>query len=78
MAKRKADELEDFSTKHETAAIKHTQEEMEEGSALLKEMLVRWKEETEGREMSTEEQVGKMKELVMGNQKLLDNPFFQS
>ncbi|KAL8820690.1 MAG: hypothetical protein Q9223_001146 [Gallowayella weberi] len=78
MAKRKADELEDFSTKHETSAIQHTQEEMEEGSALLKAMLVRWKEETEGREMSTEEQVGKMRELVMGDQKLLDNPFFQS
>ncbi|KAL8915478.1 MAG: hypothetical protein Q9171_000042 [Xanthocarpia ochracea] len=78
MAKRKADELEDFSTKHETSAIKHTQEEMEEGSALLKEMLVRWKGETEGRELSTEEQVGKMRELVLGNQKLLENPFFQS
>ncbi|KAL8722769.1 MAG: hypothetical protein Q9225_000780, partial [Loekoesia sp. 1 TL-2023] len=80
MAKRKADELEDFSTKHEgaAAAIKHTDEDVEEGSALLKEMLVRWKEETEGRGMSTEEQVGKMRELVMGNQRLLDNPFFQS
>ncbi|KAI4181199.1 MAG: hypothetical protein L6R41_006766 [Letrouitia leprolyta] len=78
MAKRKADELEDFSTKHETAAIKHTDEEVEEGSALLKEMLKRWKEETEGKGMSTQEQVGKMRELVMGNQKLLDNPFFHS
>lgn len=78
MAKRKADELEDFSTKHETSAIKHSKEDVEEGSALLKEMLVQWKKETEGRGMSTEDQVGKMKELVMGNQKLLENPFFQS
>ena len=78
MAKRKADELEDFSTKHETSAIKHSKEDIEEGSALLKEMLVQWKKETEGRGMSTEDQVGKMKELVMGNQKLLENPFFQS
>lgn len=78
MAKRKADELEDFSTKHETSAIKHSKEDVEEGSAMLKEMLVQWKKETEGRGMSTEDQVGKMKELVMGNQKLLENPFFQS
>ena len=78
MAKRKADELEDFSTKHEQGKVKHTNEDVEEGSALLKEMLVQWKEQTEGREMSPEEQVGKMRELVMGNQKLLDNPFFQS
>ena len=78
MAKRKADELEDFSTKHETSAIKHSKEDVEEGSALLKEMLVQWKKETDGQEMSTEDQVEKMKELVMGNQKLLENPFFQS
>ena len=78
MAKRKADELEDFSTKHETSAIQHSREDVEEGSALLKEMLVQWKRETEGLGLSTEDQVSKMKELVMGNQKLLENPFFQS
>ena len=78
MAKRKADELEDFSTKHEASAIKHSKDDVEEGSALLKEMLVQWKQETEGQDMSTEEQVSKMKELVMSNQKLLENPFFQS
>lgn len=78
MAKRKADELEDFSTKHEASSIKHSREDVEEGSALLKEMLVQWKRETEGLGMSTEDQVSKMKELVLGNQKLLENPFFQS
>ena len=78
MAKRKADELEDFSTKHEASAIKHSKDDVEEGSVLLKDMLVQWKKETEGQDMSTEEQVSKMKELVMGNQKLLENPFFQS
>jgi len=78
MAKRKADELEDFSTKHEASSIRHSKEDVEEGSALLKEMLVQWKTETEGMGMSTEDQVSKMKELVMGNQKLLENPFFQS
>ena len=78
MAKRKADELEDFSTKHEQGAVKHSKQDVEEGSALLKEMLVQWKEQTEGKGMSREEMVGKMKELVMGNEKLLANPFFQS
>jgi len=78
MAKRKADELEDFSTKHEDASIIHSKQDVEEGSALLKEMLVQWKKATEGHGLSKEEQVAKMKELVMGNQKLLDNPFFQS
>ena len=78
MAKRKADELEDFSTKHEDASIIHSKQDVEEGSALLKEMLVQWKKATEGHDISKEEQVTKMKELVMGNQKLLDNPFFQS
>ena len=78
MAKRKADELEDFSTKHEESAVKHSKRDVEEGSALLKEMLVRWKKETEGKGMSKEDMVGKMKELVLGNQKLLENPFFQS
>ncbi|MCJ1320705.1 MutS-like protein [Xylographa vitiligo] len=78
MAKRKADELEDFSTKHDAAAIKHSKEDVEEGSAMLKEMLVQWKKETEGQDLSKEDMVGKMRELVMGNQKLLQNPFFQS
>lgn len=78
MAKRKADELEDFSTKHEASTTNHSKQDVEEGSALLKEMLVQWKKETEGMDMSTEDQVSKMKQLVMGNQKLLENPFFQS
>ncbi len=78
MAKRKADELEDFSTKHDASSVRHSREDVEEGSALLKEMLVQWKRETEGLGLSTEDQVSKMKELVMGNQKLLENPFFQS
>lgn len=78
MAKRKADELEDFTTKHEDASIIHSKQDVEEGSALLKEMLVQWKKATEGQDMSKEQQVAKMKELVMGNQKLLENPFFQS
>ncbi|MCJ1274110.1 MutS-like protein [Puttea exsequens] len=78
MAKRKADELEDFSTKHEVTAINHSKQDVEEGSVLLKEMLVKWKQETEGRALSTDDQVVRMRELVKRNQKLLENPFFQS
>ncbi|MCJ1350316.1 MAG: MutS-like protein [Icmadophila ericetorum] len=78
MAKRKADELEDFSTKHDDTAIKHSEQDVEEGSALLKEMLLQWKRETEGMEMSKEDMVGKMRELVLGNEKLRENSFFKS
>ncbi|MCJ1475187.1 MutS-like protein [Lambiella insularis] len=78
MAKRKADELEDFSTKHDATAVKHSKQDVEEGSAMLKEMLVQWRKETEGQDMSKEDMVRKMRELVLGNQKLLENPFFQS
>ena len=78
MAKRKADELEDFSTKHDPSAIQHSKQDVEEGSALLKDLLGRWKAETEGKGLSREELVAKMRQLAMGDQKLLDNPFFQS
>ena len=78
MAKRKADELEDFSTKHDASAMQHSKQDVEEGSALLKDMLVEWKKATDGQDMSKEDMVSKMKELVMGNEKLLANPFFQS
>ena len=78
MAKRKADELEDFSAKHDEAAITHSKEDVEEGSALLKEVLLQWKAATEGQGMSKEDQVEKMRDLVKGNAKLLENPFFQS
>ncbi|PVH88009.1 DNA mismatch repair protein msh-2 [Cadophora sp. DSE1049] len=78
MAKRKADELEDFTSKHEGQAIKYGKEDVEEGSALLKDMLLRWKEECEGKDLSKEEMTTKMLELVKGDEKLLANPFFQS
>ena len=78
MAKRKADELEDFSTKHDATPLDHSKEDVEEGTTLLKQMLVRWKDETKGKDLSHDDQVAKMKELVMNDQRLLDNPFFQS
>lgn len=77
MAKRKADELEDFAEKHEASDIQASKEEVEEGSVLLKELLVTWKKEVEEKKLSKQAQVERMRELVNGNQKLLDNPFFQ-
>jgi DNA mismatch repair protein MSH2 len=78
MAKRKADELEDFSTKHDAHAVQHSKQDVEEGSALLKEVLVQWKAEVEKQQMSNEEMISKMRELVADNPKLLENPFFKS
>ena len=88
MAKRKADELEDFTSKHEQtngdgAAVEgstgaYSKEDVEEGSALLKEVLVRWKDEVKGGSMSKEEMVERLRGLVQKDDKLLANPFFQS
>jgi DNA mismatch repair protein MSH2 len=78
MAKRKADELEDFSGKHESLSVSASKEDVEKGSALLKTLLVEWKKETEGKGLSKEEQVSKMRELVKGNPDLLANPFFKA
>lgn len=78
MAKRKADELEDFTSKHEDRAVKYGKEDVEVGSALLKDLLVRWKQECDGENLSKGEMVSKMRELVKGDEKLLANPFFQS
>ena len=79
MAKRKADELEDFSGKNEEGTtVKASKAEVEGGSKLLKKLLVRWKEEVEQGEMGKEEQVQRMRELVLGDKELMANPFFTS
>ncbi|OCK83762.1 DNA mismatch repair protein [Lepidopterella palustris CBS 459.81] len=77
MAKRKADELEDFSGKHEENFVQASKEDVEEGSILLKEMLLIWKQEVEEKKLTKTQQIERMKELVKGNEKLLNNPFFQ-
>jgi len=90
MAKRKAAELEDFEGK--IARVKSdvdvdttmvdetnqptTQEEVAEGTKLLKQVLKRWKDEVQGKGLSRQEQIGKMKELVLGDETLLENRFF--
>lgn len=78
MAKRKADELEDFTNKHESNQVKYGKEDVEEGSTLLKDVLVRWKAECEGKGLSGDEMVGKMRDLVKSDMRLLENPFFKS
>ncbi|KAL2694532.1 MutS-like protein [[Neocosmospora] mangrovei] len=78
MAKRKADELEDFTTKHEDLALQYSKEDVEQGSAMLKRVLVEWKDKVKQGNMSREEQVAALKELVGANADLQGNPFFQS
>ncbi|KAK4889960.1 MSH2 protein [Elasticomyces elasticus] len=79
MAKRKADELEDFSGKHEDVqGVQASKDEVEEGSRLLKEVLMVWKEQVEAEQLGKEDQVQRMKDLVGGNEALLANPFFRS
>ncbi|OBT67414.1 hypothetical protein VE03_03112 [Pseudogymnoascus sp. 23342-1-I1] len=78
MAKRKADELEDFTGKHENDALKVKKEDVEEGSVMLKELLATWKSQCESEGLKGDDMVARMKELVMADKKLLDSPFFQS
>lgn len=79
MARRKADELEDFTGKLEGTRQQYGKQDVEEGSALLKEVLVRFKDAVRGQDgLGREEMAAKLKELVRGNPRLLANPFFQS
>jgi DNA mismatch repair protein MSH2 len=78
MAKRKADELEDFTTKHEVEAANHKREDVEEGSKMLKDMLMQWKAKCEGKGLSDKQMAEEMRELVKGNMRLRENPFFKS
>ncbi|OAA81820.1 DNA mismatch repair protein MSH2 [Akanthomyces lecanii RCEF 1005] len=78
MAKRKADELEDFTSKHEDLGLSYSKTDVEEGSAMLKQLLVQWRAQVQDAGLSKEEQVAQLKVLVGDNEKLLANPFFQS
>jgi DNA mismatch repair protein MSH2/vacuolar protein sorting-associated protein IST1 len=77
MAKRKADELEDFSGKHEESYVQASKEEVEDGSRMLKEMLAKWKHEVETQGLTKKQQVERMKELVRENTALQANGFFK-
>jgi DNA mismatch repair protein MSH2 len=78
MAKRKADELEDFSGKHEQLGIVANETDVERGSALLKSVLDKWKAQTEGTTLTQREQVELMRKLVNGDSELMANPWFQT
>ena len=81
MARRKAEELEDFSSPLGPEGKKTediSKEEVEEGSRLLKEMLKKWKHEVDGEDMTKEEKIKRMRELVKGDDRLMANKFFQS
>ncbi|KAH7392298.1 muts domain V-domain-containing protein [Phaeosphaeria sp. MPI-PUGE-AT-0046c] len=77
MAKRKADELEDFAGKHEENFVQASKEDVEEGSKMLKQMLAQWKQDVESQGLTKQQQVERMKELVKKNQALQANGFFK-
>jgi DNA mismatch repair protein MSH2 len=86
MARQKAEELEDFTSanpeneeKEQPAPSldKYSQEEVEEGSTLLKEMLVKWKAEIEGKDLSSDQKRQIMRDLVQADSKLQANKVFQ-
>ena len=78
MARRKAEELEDFSSAGEKQEEEYSKEDVDEGSSLLKEMLKKWKEQVEGSGMSKDEKIRLMRDLVQGDDALMRNKFFQS
>ncbi|KAJ6167015.1 DNA mismatch repair protein msh-2 [Penicillium chermesinum] len=86
MARQKAEELEDFTSasaenpeqQQPTPSLeKYSQEEVEEGSALLKGMLVKWKAEIEGKGLSSDQKRQVMRDLVRNDPKLQANKVFQ-
>lgn len=80
MAKRKADELEDFTGKHGAESMQCTKEQVAEGSAVLKKMLVEWKERVSGGDMSPQEMKAELRGLVEGpyREALAGDAFFQA
>lgn len=81
MARRKAEELEEFTSANgaEEKKEEYSREEIEEGSRLLKEMLKKWKErvQSEGMDMSKEDKLKMMREMVNEDERLTSNRFFQ-
>ena len=92
MAKRKAEELEDFSSAHDAAGLdgpaeqgggeragkkEYGREDVEEGSRLLKDLLRRWKEETDGKGLSKTEQAEVMRRMVREDKGLEANRFWR-
>lgn len=84
MAKRKADELEDFTVKHDKESSMVSKEETVEGSLVLKQILLEWKNmvrgsEANGKKMSKEEMRSALRGLVEGKYKSeMGKPFMRS
>ncbi|OCT52960.1 DNA mismatch repair protein msh-2 [Cladophialophora carrionii] len=80
MARRKAEELEDFtSAGGEAKTEDFSKEDADEANKLLKEMLKNWKQQIEERgNMSKDEKLQLMREMVKNDERLMGNPFFQS
>ncbi|KIW75281.1 DNA mismatch repair protein msh-2 [Fonsecaea pedrosoi CBS 271.37] len=79
MARRKAEELEDFtSATSEQKQNEWSKEDADEASQLLKAMLQKWKEQVEGKDMTKDDKLRLMREMVKGDEKLMSNPFFQT
>ncbi|KAK5082166.1 MSH2 protein [Lithohypha guttulata] len=84
MARRKAEELEDFSSHSDDKMAvdkkkqEYTKEEIDEGTRLLKAVLKQWKAKVEdmGLEMSNEQKTQLMREMVRSNRELMQNRFF--
>ena len=83
MARRKAEELEDFGTSvkadnGDPSSQEYAKEDVEEGSRLLKDILKKWKAEIDGKEMAKEDKIAVLRRLVGGDEILRANPFFKS
>ena len=80
MARRKAEELEDFTHASEakTRPEELSKEEIEEGSRLLKDMLKQWKARVETEEMTKDQKLQLMRDMVKSDEKLMANRYFQS
>lgn len=79
MARRKAEELEDFTAHSDKASPnEYTKEEVEEGSRLLKAVLKKWRQQVEGADdMDNAEKLRLMKRMVREDEALMQNRFFR-
>ncbi|KAF2862987.1 DNA mismatch repair protein [Piedraia hortae CBS 480.64] len=78
MAKWRAGELENFASSTSAGAeVAADEKEVEEGCRLLKEILVKWKEDNAGAAVDEKLQVEKLRELIKGNEELMGNKFFE-
>jgi DNA mismatch repair protein MSH2 len=80
MARRKAEELEDFTTSNVDAKrdTPYSKQDSDEASKFLKAMLKEWKEKVDGKDLTKDEKLQLMREMVKGDERLMANPFFQS